>query len=1524
MSGVWGAGKSVVGLTGDLVTFDWLDDDDADGFSDGFSNMLINRAGEFGASLFGAPTEEDPTGRGLFALPAVPEAFEAFETVGREVVREPLTTGVLTINQFGQDFKVNVDDVRKAYDLAQSTSFGQALITTLVGKDAFDPDSIEELLGTDWFRYASGTVDALTRWFTDPDVVLGKVGAAARMRHLVRPLSRGKGIQFNIENFFTRESSRLGASWRQVNDFIEETIAEADTTLQAAERIRKSPLFRGDTFGDSKAALLVMAPDATMRAKTARFLMGDMKQLKEAENYYERLKQGLEELGDLDSLGRKAKTGVLLDTMRDTATSMALQQHHTDNWLASLAKFALRNDDELVGTIDDQIALATRELNWIENLMVLGKSQATELRLTKTGEIADRIVRSNFYQHSPLTKPVRIVAKMRPHKLVNFDEAGFAQEQLARMMADARLPLDAIEDWRGRMGDPTLTTGDRFQLWIEAEQAAIKNILDDIGVDIGTEEARKLAARAVAGHNQARKVLNQRAFGPEGTDLMQWVDDATGEVNLVPRPLARSQTASEVAVPDMRLIRRAVWRYAQDGLLPTVGQKVGKGMSVATEVLDGISYYWKAAQLLRPGWMFRVVLMDEQLRMLAKFGTMATLGTSLQKLKGLGAGVAKELELKKAGRVNQVAGKAAFAGGAAGFVAGGPLGAAIGAAATGLGARGAAKWLSEMEQAGYMFTIQGMKFDPFDRNGLYADRLSQQRQIEEFLHPVEGAHYESIRGSWGTVDGTMPNYDQAWGRVVGRQVVQDPLWSQAIRGRTPQQMLDWLKTPDGRRYLDDIPWRSGEPKPLWKAGRWVDAEPEAWVQTLHDTARGFFNHDEDLMRIVTDAIEEGKNVDVAVSKALSELKDKTPNVTQLPKVHGELVAQLAGKSTLLRWMDDKIQSGFRYLGGLPTDHLSRQPTFALFFKRRMEALLDGVDAPRLSKKMLDSFERQARDYALSQTKKLMYDLAERSAFDDMVRFFIPFAPAGREVLTRWAGLAAENPAILARARQLWTAPNKVDGLIETDERGEEWLVFRIPQWAKGLVQHAPLFGNAIDDQGFIRMPKGAFSSIPILTGANAGESVFEGLFGFGPVVQMSVGRVLQERPDLEDALRFMAPYGIPQDAPDAFLPAWAKRARSAGLIPGLDKGFEDRSYRASFFNILKTRLVHQNLGIEDRVDFDDEHSRAAFIADVKRETDNLMKLRMFATYLMPVAPSFESPYKPLIDKYRTIRDNIDVINEERRNRGLQPTTTEAVFYEMYGEEFSALAQSTSKVNNGIPPTLAGFQAQSKHKKLLQRHPEIGALIVGNEGGGTLTRFSSAMYQRQLSTETFEGSGVMQREALSPDEFLTDEDASAGWRKYRKIVDLIEAERQKRGLPNLRVKAAEDLANAKRVAIEAIGAQHPAWVEDRAEFRTDVWQKRIEGFRAVLRDPQLRQRPDIELLGRYMKLRDSVVVELLRRKERGRAVSIDAEDNQDLRNAFDTAVAEMMRKSPTFIDLWSRWLENDPLSPDTLPRASEVA
>ena len=92
---------------------------------------------------------------------------------------------------------------------------------------------------------------------------------------------------------------------------------------------------------------------------------------------------------------------------------------------------------------------------------------------------------------------------------------------------------------------------------------------------------------------------------------------------------------------------------------------------------------------------------------------------------------------------------------------------------------------------------------------------------------------------------------------------------------------------------------------------------------------------------------------------------------------------------------------------MTVDNLSRSTVFSGTYRNEVARLVQQRRLPdgsyKISDAQLKSIETAARRTALKDTRNLLYDLAERTRFGDMVGVMMPFYNAWQEVITRWSG-----------------------------------------------------------------------------------------------------------------------------------------------------------------------------------------------------------------------------------------------------------------------------------------------------------------------------------------------------------------------------------------------------------------------------------------------------------------------------------------------------------------------------------------
>ncbi|QBI19339.1 hypothetical protein ER308_07130 [Egibacter rhizosphaerae] len=1514
-----------------------------------------------------------------------------------------------------------------AWDLAESASPGQALGARLTRTDITDPDDVAELMGSDAFRFWSGTYDAVSTLTLEPDVIGASWIGSARRRYLKRPLDadpQRRAVQ--REEFFTGRGKERGvfrASWRDMDDFITRRLDETGDAAQTAGEIRRR-FFQGDPHGEFKSWALASLPNKQSREQAMRLFMGDMSQLRALDRYSQdlelRVAEATSEQRDLSRLREqhgapRPGEGAFQQPAADRLTQWQAQQRRVtdeiqrrmedyswpneigDPWFRDLAHERIKNDQVHQAGLDAELRYLDVENEMLQQWRRTAGSQQHEPRLSRLGDARDAVTRGRMFQEPGSGRVLNMFTK-RPHRQIDLEDGHHVSTMVERTLRQARMSRDEIDRWVGAFNEP-MQAGQRFELWNRMEQAAFRKVARDFGVN--EADMGPIMEKMATGREQARRLQQSgrsEAFAAGDRDLIRFAGP-DGEISVYPAPMAKTQTRNFTTATDFPAVLQAMRRLEKKGFTPpadplpagvlgrarTLMDQTIEGLEVGTdlrgrlkrsrramdqdtdapryqrrmiddalddledwaatnpdagdvilpemqrlreevgalpdptqarrrmegtrrlgrEAAEGLNYFWKANVLLRPAWPMRVVA-DQNMRNVFKFGALATAGQMPRAGANMTRAAMRELGVEMAphsGRGQRRATQLGVAGGAGtGFAAAGPAGAAVGAAIGGFTGRGLHRKLSDMDAMGYKGPVVGgaRHEGPFgaagDASNIYRERNRQMRQIQEVMGSEETLmrRLEPDPRNMETVQGTDPRHADSWARNVNNQVGGDEFWSQALRGirdgETPsvtmERMVDWLDSPDGAAYRRSVPWRddvdgSGARVEVPEGGEWVNLDRETWAAHLYDEAQRLVDGNPEL-------------ADKALHRTLqaNDIETAIPDAALRPEVHGEAIAQLAGQG-VMGTVNTFVKRGMRFLGTLVDDELSRMPSFSLHYNQRLRELHGGVpEGQRISRQQLDAWEGQARDYALSQTRELMFDLAERSQFGEMVRFQSQFFDAFREITATWAGLVADNPAAAVRAMKSWEGLTEYPGFHEDDE-GNRWIDMRVPDFAQGLLNESPLFQDAVDSQGYMRLSPRSLAVAPVVGGPEGVQGMVETMAGFGPWIQIPASELVRRRPEFEDVMSPILPFGPSRDIPDALMSSWQRDMR------GYFEGYSDDRYASNFQGILRTKLTEMRLGEREPVDFDDPEARRAFVDEVESEATSLQLLDALTSFAAPASPQFDSPFRPYIDRYQELQRE-------------DPATADSRFYETFGDEFFALTQNFTESMDGVPATQEGWVAGEQYRAFAEEHPDLFPVILGSGGGGSIPEFSRAVYDAQMDSPLRFGAEETRRRRFTPDEMIEDTDVRAGRIKFSRLMDRIDSELERRGLPHLDHPDAEPIARARSMVVDQVEQQHPEWRREREQMDRGRWRERIRAFDWMTRLEPVNQRPDIQGLDTYLELRDRFIGELEQREVR----SLTARANEDLHQAWQHARQQLIQQNPAFADLAHRYLEFDTLEPGT--------
>lgn len=1117
--------------------------------------------------------------------------------------------------------------------------------------------------------------------------------------------------------------------------------------------------------------------------------------------------------------------------------------------------FVLANQPEDLAAIEAELnALHPQAV--IAERLYQNMAALKEMPNLTSARLRGALTQSEWYQHAATSKPLRVVFNMEPHNLVRLDDPS-GDIQLWRMLQKSDLPLERQQQIRSTYM-AAKSPGERLGVLNLAEEEATKSIALSKGMTV--DEVNNVLNEAARRRGWLRDKLNSRTYDGEGRSKVFFEDD-TGEAvqhYIAEQPLFETQLPEMTPLADMSEVRKATTR---------IGQFRARHPStdIPEELIQGFYRVWRPATLLRLGWPFRVIG-DEQLRLFAKLGVITD-------LKGMRASVQDWRAGKQYAKAQRAAAELE------------PV-----AAAQKLAEAPTPKMLQSFQYKDYAW--EGPFGSPGDGDHVMRHLNSSRASFGAMLGENGDLTDELYKTrQWQSISPDDPGHARAWEHAVNYQIGQSKLARQIVRNGTDETgraaTVQWLRsTPEGQAIRDQLPMRRDLDQWVGAAADQIDAYLP--TQELRDAA---------LKR----------------TARASDLEKAVPDAARRPVVHGEILDQATGRSQVTRGLQKVVDKGFQKLGSQPSDVLSRNNYFYNLYnaevRRQADLFTEGGRA--LSSEDVIGIQNRARDYALGETKNLLYDLAEESRLGDLMRYFAPFYPAWQEVTTRWAGLAVSNPAFVRRAQLVWQAPDKA-GLV-TDEHGnvvnekgritdpvkggpwkkgdkspskQRLVTLSVPQWARDI----PGIHDALQPGSKFKFAK---SSLNL---------ALNGVPSVGPTVAVPLNEIAKAQPDMASSLQWALPFGPTNDWKQLVLPTFFKRAQALSAE-------DDRTAAFTLLRRYNDMLVDYNLG---------KRKTRPTYQEARKDRDSFLKMRLVASWTLPFTPQFTSPYQAYIDSYRARREYDSKLTAEQK---LAPDyqTPDDWFLTTYGDEFFPLTQSLSKSVDGVPPTLEGAAARQKYQDLIQADPELGALIVGAEGAGA---FNRAVYEGQFAHRVGPGSGQHQREVQSFQDYSTSASTSLGWKLFGQVMDAIDAAKTHRGLTTLTSKGAEDLLKIKQatVAYLANDPQYQGWYDDYAQTDEAKWDKRINGLTKIATDKRMAARADIQGLAQYLEGRRGIVAAL---QAPGAAKTLTAKANAQLAQAWDIYVNQLVEQNPAFAALYYRWLQNDPVIVSPITLAAET-
>lgn len=780
-------------------------------------------------------------------------------------------------------------------------------------------------------------------------------------------------------------------------------------------------------------------------------------------------------------------------------------------------------------------------------------------------------------------------------------------------------------------------------------------------------------------------------------------------------------------------------------------------------------------------------------------------------------------------------------------------------------------------------------------NPIARDQISSDSAMASIFARAEAVDMKRMiqSGSWANIAPDAPNHMQAWTHALNRQFGQDDLFTKVMEDSTGAAAKAWLKTPAGKQHLADLGIRARDPDQL--------------IDDIGTTLDKYIPEDTGLREKLING-EDITEADLAANIAKSDF----------PTVHGEEFLDkmaMSAKDTAGNIVDKIIEKGFKRLGSIPSDVLSRHPTYLHFQEGRFKELMKTELSYRhsvgkteaLTPDTLQKILEQSDKLARKDMSKIVYD-PNRTTASEALRFIAPFFSAHADSLARWGGLIAEKPRIAGRIAQIYNAPISA-GLI-TDQygnqvKGDGYADIIDPSTIEYDEDGAPVPGSGkVIGREYVTMEDRVFHFRAPWKGKNEGSypikiSAMNTILpgdpwfnpGSGPLVQMAGSQIAKSSPATGDFLQWakILPYG-PTSTWDATVPKYMRAAWDA--YKGSDPDNEE--YQKAYLAIWNKK----------QMEFHQSGGAAKFSQkDIEREAKQFLFLNVLEAWGSPAqasnTPLTGSPYQFFVDQLGQMRK-------------VDPENYRDNFMAKFGTDYGGFTASLSK-SLGIASTVSADAMADKYADLIAADPDMAQFWVGNiYNGGP---FSSSVYQKQLDTSY--GSHKA-REKITAEEAIEKSQTERGWYEYRQAKSALDAMLIRNGFKSYSQKGAEQYNDAKRQLSAALGAKYPAW--NNAFMVTDkaAVPNRIHSFEAAVQEERLMSDPmryEMAPLAQYLQGRRQFKQMLAGRGLSKLSYSIDGKpsgQSADIGLAWEQFKLGLINSNVAFGDLHNRYLNNDDL------------
>jgi hypothetical protein len=1336
----------------------------------------------------------------------------------------------------------------------------------------------------------SGLLNFVFETTVGPDILTAKLGGAAARKSLIAPIAQTRTGLIAGRKVFDKFDARQEAI-RAADDIdVLKKTAAGETTKYTplfefyknndAATIMKRPEFQNEI--GAKAASLLAGENNQTIAAILRVGRGDKQALEELTALradkvmqIERL-EGAMKVKEIDGIPTLSHVGI---NAEKSAAELAAIRKQTQ-WLDDALQLNTRLTDRTVS----RVAFVERyrndiAKNKIERGLELGVRTARE---TKLGGGIQRL-----YQSNSLGKVVRIIdryADDTPHQTVNFNDAIQSTDRIrtnirSAVKVGAFSADDAVEVYNKFVN--ARTEIEKFNI-VEAhntkivKQIAAKYNVSPLIADEVIEIYNRTNRKMVQSSKSAKELNQNYMVNPHAPD------------ELISDPQLITQLANGTHVIDVIEVDKAFKRFAEkEGADSALWEKGAVGAKFVTDEFLGI---WRGLTLARVGYPLNI-LRDTTLRMYgdaALFSaykefsqetikTLANSSNTVSRIKDWIAGAVNPKANIKNIRSNiderlatvKLLEKAIKNNGydldnPKPLTASDDVAKAIAdrddlmATVNELRRQEAelVKGLPTKVVKADTITISGYTV-PGPRSGRLAEislaKLSGKEDIRRALassRELEIAN--ATRGRSGSRSITPTENEslhlQSWEQVLNDKLRYDDVARQIMSGATKKEVTDWLKAPENFQYLDRFGLTTRDAGSVYER---VLATVDAFAPSP------------ELQRLV---VSDGVNI--------NSLKQLYPDINERPIVLTDLADDMLGTSNAYQMGKGYLKEVVAWMSTAPTSKLAYAPYFSVKYQQKFQNMIAVANANGriLSDLELKSFEKAARDYAMSQYKNKLNSFHRDMNYNGLINYAIAFFPAVVEQFRAYGRIAYDHPEFVVKAAQITTLPDRISN-VQEDQYGSKYLEVDMPFVnLKGRISTSWL--NPINPTG----------------GA---------LLSAGPVAAFGVNVAAQTLHIENKFTDLVLPFGVQANYATALTPNTVKRASqlfSATL-------FENKGQQ---FNKDTNMFL-----IQRHKDFIDKYNREPKSSELNKmekaaadDALSLSVLRFVSSTILPTQPRYVTPitaYADILGKYRNIY-GIDA---------------DAKFAQDYPEYF-LLSTSLSDSTSGINSDMTSVELVRKNADVVKGISSLinpdNLTVLGAIFNDDNYAFSRAA-QTWLEKSNIPGQASTFKNATSALDATRSNIVNRGWSDWNKLITVVTNEMNRAGYNVAKGYGKAVLDNYKERFIESQRESNPIWWKEKTANPTIAAGKETDTVAALtiaMNTPklwkELAKQPRWHTIAEYLNLRYDVNAVLTQM-----GTSIGSQQATGLRNNVLEIVEEMKKKDIKFGAFYERYFSNDTFS-----------